>query len=642
LFSPLSLGRETLRNRIISAPMAYPDITPDGCLTREAAAFYELRAKGGAAVVTISECVVHGETGRSHNINICLDNPNVLAGLAITASAIRRHGAIASAELTHSGKYSGADNLDKSLNKRNVRYGPSACVLDNGSVIQEMPKEMIHMLVEQFGKGAALVKKAGFNMILVHAGHGWLLQQFLSPAHNRRQDEYGGSFENRARITIEILDAVRAAVGPGFPIEIRISAEEYCENGYPFEETIRFAQYVESRVDLIQISTGSHEGSFAKTHQPMFEKRGGLVHYAAEVKKHVSKPVAAIGALAEPEMLEEIIASGKADVVEMGRALLADPYLPLKAMTGREDEIVRCCRCFTCMGERMSTGLRICALNPIIGREYESKFDTPATEKKKVLVAGGGPGGMQAAITAAKRGHEVLLCEKSGRLGGALNCERGIPFKRDLYRFVDTKACEMRKAGVTVRMNTEVTPEYAEKEQADVLVVAVGASPIVPPIPGVDGNNVVLANNLSEPGITLGKRIAVLGGGMVGCEAALHLAGEGHKVTVVEMLPEPAVDCNGRQRPILLDYLRDAKVEIRTGLRGKRVDNDGLVCEDKDGNECSVPADTVVIAVGQRPNRAAVTALHDAAPRVIEIGDCLRPARVTEAVFLGYHAGLDI
>jgi len=621
--------------------MAYPDITPEGYLTPEAAAFYELRAKGGAAVVPISECIVHTETGKSHNLNICLDAPNVLPGLAITASAIKRHGAIASAELNHSGKYSGADNIDKSKNVANIRYGPSADVLDNGAVIREMPREMIHMLIEQFGKGAALVKKAGFNMILLHAGHGWLLQQFFSPAHNRRTDEYGGSLENRARLILEVLEAIRGAVGRGFPIEIRISAEEYSEGGYTLKDAIELAKLVEDKVDLIQVSTGSHEGSFDKTHQPMFVPRGGLVHYAAEVKKHVKKPVAAIGALNDPRMMEEIIASGKADAVVLGRALLADPFLPKKAMTGREDEIIPCLRCFTCMGERMATGLRICAVNPIIGREYESNFAPQPTEPKKVLIAGGGPAGMQCAVTAARRGHEVILCEKEQELGGALRSERAIPFKQDMIGYVNAKALEMEKAGVEVRLGTEVTPQLVESIKPDVLIIAVGAEPIIPPIPGIDGPNVVVANDLSEPEAKIGRKVVVLGGGQVGCEAAIHLAQEGRDVTVVEMLPEVAMDANGRQRPILLDMLKKL-VTVKTGLKGVRVTEEGLVCQDKSGNEIMFPADTIICAVGQKPRRAVVESLLNTAPIVEEIGDCVKPQRIAEATFRGHYAALDI
>lgn len=642
LFSPLKVAGVTLKNRIISAPMAFPDISPEGYLTPEAAAFYELRAKGGAAVVTVSECMVDTVYGKSHNINIALDMPNALPGLATTAAAIKRHGAIPCAELNHSGMHSGADNLDKSRNKLNKRFGPSACVLDNGSVIEEMPIEMIHDLVEKFGKGAALVKKAGFEMILLHAGHGWLLQQFLSPADNHRTDEYGGSLENRARLTLEILDAIRAEVGPKFPIEIRISSNEYREDGYGLDTALEFAKLVEPKVDLIQMSTGSHEGSFDKTHQPMFVPRGGLVQYAEAAKKVLTKPVSALGALSDPAMMDELIASGKCDTVEMARQLLADPYWPKKAYTGRDDEIVHCCRCFTCMGERMATGRRICSLNPVIGHEYELNFAQHPTTPKRVLVAGGGPAGLTCALVAAQRGHEVTLCEKRGELGGALRAEREIPFKSDLFAFVATRERQLRKAGVEIRLGTEVTPALCDEIKPDVLICAVGAEPIVPPLPGIGGENVVIANDLSEPETKVGGSAVILGGGLVGCEAAVHLAEEGRKVAIVEMQDRVCPDANGRHRPILLERMARDGVEIHTGMRGLRVTDEGLVCADAEGNEILYAADTVICSVGQRPLEAAADALRDCAPEVVNIGDCVRPGTATQANFRAYFAALDI
>ncbi len=642
LFSPLKIAGVTLKNRIISAPMAFPDISPEGYLTPEAAAFYELRAKGGAAVVTVSECIVDTVYGKSHNINIALDMPNALPGLATTAVAIKRHGAIPCAELNHSGMHSGADNLDKSKNKLNKRFGPSACVLDNGSVIEEMPKEMIHELVDKFAKGAALVKKAGFEMILLHAGHGWLLQQFLSPADNRRNDEYGGSLENRARLTVEVLDAIRAEVGPKFPIEIRISAEEYRPDGYGFDTALEFARMVEPKVDLIQMSTGSHEGSFDKTHQPMFVQRGGLVQYAEKAKKVLTKPVSTIGALSDPAMMEDLIASGKCDTVEMARQLLADPYWPRKAYTGRDDEIVRCCRCFTCMGERMATGRRICALNPVIGHEYELNFAQHPTSPKRVLVAGGGPAGLTCALVAAERGHNVTLCEKNQALGGALRAERGIDFKSDLFAFVATRETQLRRAGVDIRLGTAVTPELCRELEPDVLICAVGAQPVIPPLPGIDRENVIVANDLSEPGTRVGDRVVILGGGLVGCEAAVHLAQEGKKVDVVEMQDSVCPDANGRHRPILLARMESVGISIHTGMRGLRVTGEGLVCADAQGKEVLFEADTVICSVGQRPLESVADALRDCASEVVNIGDCVRPGTATQANFRAYFAALDI
>jgi 2,4-dienoyl-CoA reductase-like NADH-dependent reductase (Old Yellow Enzyme family)/thioredoxin reductase len=623
--------------------MAFPDITAEGHVTKEAAAFYELRAKGGAAAVTLSECIVHIKTGMSHSKHINLQDESVLAGLTEAARSIKRHGALANVEISHGGKYAGVDLAKTPGGRTPVRYGPSAEMLPDGSKIEEMPKALIHEIVEAFGKGAALVKRAGFDMVFVHGGHGWLIQQFFSAASNKRTDEYGcDTIENRARFALEVLDSIRAAVGPGFPVEFRMSAEEHIPGGYKIDDAIQFAKLLESKIDLLHVSTGAHENSFAITHPSMFVERGGHVSLAAAIKKHVKVPVACVGALNEPEQMEEIIASGKADVVEMARALLADPFLPRKVILGQEDEIVRCIRCFTCLAERVHTQTRICSINPIIGREYESRFALPASEPKKVLVAGGGPGGMKTAITAAQRGHKVILCEKSGKLGGTLKCVRAISFKKDLYGLIKSLEIQMRKAGVEIRLNTEVTQKLVEREAPDVLVLAVGAAPIVPPLPGIDSPKVVLATHLSDEGLAVGKKVVILGGGLVGCESAVHLAQQGKDVTLVEMMKEVAVDANVRQRPILLDMFAKLQVKVKTRMKGVKITDKGLVCTDEAGKENLFEADTVVCSVGQHALREVVNDLLDAASEVVQVGDCIKPQKVTEALYRGYHAGLDI
>ena len=635
LCQPLRLRGLTLNNRMAAAPMGYPELTAEGLLTQDAIAFYELRAKGGAAVVTVGEAVVHYATGKSHGRSINLSHPDVLAGLTQLSRAIRRHGAAASIELAHGGKFSAVDSLPGERKRDAVKYGPVDEVLPDGSIVKEMPVEMIKEIVEAYGKAAALVKRAGFDMLLVHGGHGWLLEQFYSPATNTRTDEYGGSRENRARLLLEVLDAIRAAVGPDFPIELRMSAEESFPGGYDLNEAIEMAKLVESKIDMLHVSAGSNEDSFYETHPSMYMERGCNVHFAAEIKKHISIPVSTIGALNEPEMLESIIASGQADMVYMGRALLADPELPRKVIQNRTNEILRCMRCFMCLAERMQTQTRVCALNPVIGKEYEALLLPPAGAKKRVLVAGGGVGGMQAAITAAQRGHHVILCEKSDRLGGALCAEQYIPFKKDAYNIVKTLTVRMAKAGVEIHLNMPVTAELVRELEPDHLIVAVGGAPIVP----FTGENVYLATELC--GRLPGKKIAVLGGGLVGCETAVHLAMQGAEVTVVELLSEVAKDANARQRPALMQEL-NGRCTVKTGLRGLRAEADGLVCADRDGAEVKIPADAIVLAVGQRPLRDTVDELRFTAKEVRILGDCVKAGTIREAIFNGYHAGLDV
>ena len=467
------------------------------------------------------------------------------------------------------------------------------------------------------------------------------MNQFLSPAFNHRTDEYGGSFENRLRFAREVLQSVRAAVGPGFPVELRMSGAELFEGGYDLSDGCRIAHTLEELADLIHVSAGSYQFGFFRTHLPMFAPHGDNVRLAAEIKKHVSKPVATMGAPNDPAQMEEIIASGKADVVYMARALLADPELPNKVTAGREDEIVRCLRCFTCMAERPTTGTRRCTVNPVIGREIEGTEVTPAAVKKNVVVVGGGVAGMKAALTAAQRGHNVTLLEKTGELGGILKSEQALPFKYEMYQLGLTLARQLDLAGVEVRLSTEATPELLNQLAPQALILAVGSCPILPPLPGIDGDNVVVVNNYYLEKDKVADSVVVLGGGLAGCECAVHLGMEGKTVHLVEMRDSLAVDCNIRHRPILMEKV-DRFTAVHLEHAGQRITPEGLVCRDKEGNEVLIPGKTVICAVGQRSNRDTVMALRSCAPWVREIGDCNRVSNITNAVYQGYHAALDI
>lgn len=641
LCKPITLGRVTFRNRMFSAPMGGTDITNDGCIGPKSAAFYELRGKGGAAAVTVSECMVHPKTDGSHAYHLDTAILNSLASATYTADAIRRHGAMPSIELSHSGMYAGTYMTDKSRQKSMNQWGPSDAMRPDGVEVRALTKELIDEIVSAYGNAARLAKRAGFEMIMVHGGHGWLINQFLSPYFNKRCDEYGGSLENRCRFAVEALKAVRQAVGPYFPIEFRMSGSELFEGGYDLEEGARIARQIEPYIDLLHVSAGTYQRGFGDTHPSMFKEHGCNVYLAAEIKKHVSVPVATIGGLNDPAQMEEIIAGGKADVIYMARALLADPFLPRKIMENREEDIVRCLRCFTCMAERAATATRRCTVNPLIGREMEGDEVRPAPVRKKVLVAGGGPGGLYAAYTAARRGHQVILCEKEGEVGGILKSEQALSFKHEMYELSLTYRRFCEQEGVEIRLNTEVTAEYAEEEKPDALIIAVGSEPLVPPIPGLAGDNVVLVNNYYLEKDKVGDEVVVFGGGLAGCECAIHLGREGKTVRLVEMRGELAPDANVRHRPLLLKEI-EKYVTVYTGCRGLLVTEEGIVCEDKNGEEIFVPGKSVICALGQKSRFMTVEALRDGAPFVAVIGDAAKVSTITNAVYQGYHAALDI
>lgn len=634
LCSPIQIGDVTFRNRMAAAPMGGTDITPEGGIGRRSTAFYELRAKGGAAAVTVSELIVHPETDPSPMFHIGLEPPGLFSGFTYTADAIRRHGAVPSIELSHGGRFA-------ALGLTSVKYGPSAGEKADGSVVHELTTQQIREIVTSYGRAAGLAKRAGFEMVMIHGGHSWLINQFFSPCYNHRADAYGGNLEKRCRFALEVLESVRAAVGPGFPIEFRMSGVESIQGGYGLDTAVEIAKIIEPHINLLHVSAGSHFNGFDVTHPSMFSPHGANVYLAAEIKKHVKVPVATVGALGDPVRMEEIVSSGQADVIYMARALLADPYLPWKVVENREDEIIRCMRCYTCMAERGKTKTRRCALNPQIGREIEGFDIQPAPKRRKVLVAGGGPGGLEAALIAARRGHETILCEKTDRLGGITNCEEGVPFKEAMFGFAGTMERLLRKEGVEIRLNTPVTPALAEKENADVLICAVGSEPLIPPLPGIDGKNVVLVNDLPARRKDIGRRVVVLGGGLAGCETAVHLADEGRSVVLVEMRDTLAPDANHFQGGILLERLK-GRVEIKLNHRGVRISDGGLHCTSPEGGDVFIQADTVVVAAGQRANRREADALLDAAPRVYQIGDCVAPRDMTTAIYQGYHAAMDV
>lgn len=642
LTSPIQLGRVIFRNRMFSAPMGATDITPECNPGPRTQGFYELRAKGGAGSVTVSELVVHPETDASHMLHLNLETVGSLAAHTFLADAIRRHGAVPSIELSHSGQYAGTYMADKNKKASLCQWGPSEGVRPDGRPVKELSKEQIKEIVKAYADNATLCKRAGYEMIMVHGGHGWLIHQFLSPFQNHRTDEYGGSLDNRIRLAREVLTAVREAVGPGFPIEFRMSGSELFEGGYGVEEGCYIAHAIEDLVDLIHVSAGSYQFGFFDTTPPMWAPHGVNVWLASEIKKHVSKPVATVGGLGDPAEMEKIIAEGKADIVYMARQLLADPFLPQKVESGEDDRIIRCLRCYTCMAERPTTFTRRCAVNPLIGREIEGMDITPAYKKKKVLIAGAGVAGLEAAVTAAKRGHKVILCEKSDKVGGILKSEQAISFKLAMYNLGLTLERLALDEGVEIRLNTVVTPEYVEKEKPDALILAVGSNPLIPRLPGIDGDNVVIVNNYYLEKEKVGDTVVVLGGGLAGCECAIHLGMEGKKVHLVEMRDTLAPDCNIRNRPILLRKVSEFVTETHLECAGQEITPEGLICKDKDGNEILIPGKTIICAVGQRSNRIDADALHRSAPFVREIGDCIRPANITKAVYEGYHAALDI
>jgi len=627
LFSPIRLGRQWFRNRIFASPISGRSLDSLNRPTAECVAFYEEKARGGAASVCLGECAVDSVYGLYGEHMVRADDPRNHHAFNMLTTGITRFGAVASAELTHAGLYAHATHA-----AGNTVYGPVDGVNAMGEEYREMPEEMIEATIERFADAAAFLKSCGFGMVTVHMGHGWGLSQFLSSKVNTRRDRWGGSLENRCRMPVAVLDAIRKRVGPGFPIEVRLSGSEVTPTGYDLDEGIAIARQLDGHCDLLHISAGHHERPevFCVTHPSIFSEDSCNAVYAAAIKPHVQTPVATVGAHSDPELMEELIASGKADVIEIARALLADPELPNKARAGRREDIRPCLRCLTCFSHLITNGQIYCAVNPRIGRELEDRSLPPARERKTVLIAGGGIAGMQAAIACADRGHKVILCEKNEQLGGALTCEENVPFKKKIRDYLRYQRREVAKRDVDVRLNTAVTPRLASSLRPDVVLAALGARPTVPPIPGIKSKNVLMAEYAYTHEGEVGQKVVVLGGGLVGVELAIHLAGLGRSVTVAEMLPMLNNGGNILHQNALDVEIKARKIALQLGAKVEGIEETGVRAS-KDGQALFLEADTVICAVGQTPLREEAEELRFCAPEFYVLGDAATPKNILQA-----------
>ena len=637
LFSPLRVGPLMLKNRIKTAPMSMTELGAKEELTPDIIAFYESLAAGGAAVVTIGESIVRTTNGKTHDQMIMLGREEVRPSLIKVAEAIHSHGALANIEISHGGAMA-----DPEYNNGEKSIGPVSFMDDLGDEIIGMDEDMMDDVANAFAEAAETVRDCGFDMVMIHAGHGWLLSQFLSPLSNTRTDEYGGSLENRARFPIKVIDRVRKRVGSSIAIDIRISGSEFLAGGIEIADSVEFCRLIEDKVDIINVSAGAPWTT--RMVLSTFEERGLNSELSAAVKKAVTKiPVSSVGAYTSPAMMERFIIEGKADSFVIGRGLLADPQIPNKARDSRIKEIRTCIRCFTCNEGLYYKGRVLrCSVNPTTGFETEAKLKGHTAEiKKKVIIAGGGPAGMQAAITASKRGHEVALYEKSEVLGGALRFARHITFKSDLNKLTDTLTFELFSQKVKLYLGTELTPEIVRREEPDVLISAIGAEPLLPPIKGLDSSTVVLGTDIYEDDVDFGLNVVIIGGGLVGCETGIHLAMQGINVTILEMREGVALDATPGYRGFMMPLL-DEHTMVYTGMQVTEIVPDRVIAISRDGAEHQYKADTVILATGMQPLSEEVEAFRSTVRDFRVIGDCKKAGKVTQAIRSGYDAAMSI
>lgn len=652
VFSPIKIGPLTIMNRIEISPAVPCLANENGMVTEALIAYYRSLGRSGAGIVTIGDSAVDFCYGKEHEAQLNLGDDRILPGLHRLVQAIERTGAVASIEVNHGGRFS-APGLLEGRNPIAPSSIPSNAELMFAGIegrrsapVDAMTQAQIDMVVEQYAHAVYNCYQAGFRMVMLHGAHGHMLAQFMSPLANKRNDHYGGSLENRARFPIQVLDAIRKKVGRNMAIEYRISADELVPEGMMFDEIVRFVKMIEDKIDLLHVSVGvlSEPDTNPDIMQPIYYPRGMNVHWAEKMKKNVNLPITTVGSITM-DMAEDIIRDGKADMVAMMRNFLADSQYANKMRHGDTAQVRPCIRCNVCTQNTANFYPILCAVNPLTGRETEYTEPVPVKKTKKVVVIGGGPAGMEAAQIAAQRGHSVVLFEKEERLGGALNYAAGPGFKADIKKYLVWMIDQtMMTQGLTIRMNTEATAENIGEENPDAIIVAVGAKPFIPQIPGIDGKNVVWSGNVDLGTSEVGKRVVVAGGGLTGGETALSLAQEGREVTIIDMIPAtdfakdaPIISKIGLQ---LLHKKYNVKYVGEVKLEG--ITESGAAVIDRNWRRYEIPADTVVLSLGLKVDSEARDQFRGLAADVFFVGDCKAPRNVKAAVHEGFNSACEL
>jgi len=637
LFEPIHLGKLLLKNRIIRAPMLTCLATRDGCVTERMVRHYRELARGGSSLIIVEDSYIDDKASKSNQCQLSVSSDDHRPGLEWLAATIKSNGAKACIQLGHAGR-------QKFLPIYPIK-APSRIPWEESyaagvSVPEELTFEEIGDIVEAFGDAALRAKQVGFDMIEILGCHGYLVSNFLSARTNKRTDWYGGNLESRIRFLAEVIDCIFKKVGRDYPVSIRLSGTDYEEGGITIEETKKVAEVLgKAGVSAIHVSGGSHH-TMDKENAPMYGPLATNVWAASEIKNVVDIPVIVVGSITTPELAEEILEEGKADLIALGRPLLADPYFPLKAREGRPEDICPCIRCLDgCVARGVSVGSIKCSVNPTIGRENELGI-FPVAKAKKVAVVGGGPAGMETAMVAILRGHKVTLFEKR-KLGGML-IEAAVPeFKADIRRLIDYLSTQVKKAGVEI-IYSEATSQIIKEGKFDTVIVATGATPWIPDVPGVDKPQVIETLDVLR-GVETGKKVIVIGGGLIGRDVALFLAEQRKEVIITTRGDDIARGMNGSERLAYFERLSKQNVEIRTGVHLQEVADDGVILCDKCGTKREIKVDNVVLAAGLVPNRGLFDELA-AIPRleVYAIGDCVEPRTIFDAIHEGYWTAYNL
>ena len=653
LFEPGKLGSLELGNRIVMLPMGTILAGEWGQVTDEIVHWYGRRAKGGAGLIIVELCMAETAIDPLRVIARVLraDDDCYIPGLASLADAVHEHGAKIGICLNAGGGaqasggpwvpgFAGVQMMQPVSPSGVPAYG----VAEHGAVRQPrvLTIEEIEKCIELCGESARRLKKAGFDLIELHAPHGYLISQFLSPYFNKRADKYGGNLDNRCRFLLDLLASVRRAVGPGFPITVRYSIDEAIEGGRDVKESQKIAKRLEEAgIDGISCSVGVY-GANAPNIPPHYVPRGSLVYLAQAIKESVRIPVVAAGRLDDPELAEQVLEEKRADFIGIGRGLIADPDWPQKVADGRMKEIRRCLACNDCRVAIHTPRAIRCAVNPVAGRERKYETIRPAEPVKKVVIVGGGPAGMEAARVAALRRHKVVLFEEGIELGGMLRLGSKPPHKEILRTIPEYYAGELKRLGVEMRLKIRATADSILREGPDCVIIAAGGAVLVPDIPGIEKAIVVNALDVLSEATETGERVLVAGGGAVGCEVANFLAERGKNVTIVEMLDTVGLDMDSWIWACLSAELVKRSVKILKSTKIEEVTSEGVVLVDRTWNRTHLKADTVVLALGLKASNALAGELEGRVREVCTIGDANLPRRVQDAIFDGFKTAYSL
>jgi 2,4-dienoyl-CoA reductase-like NADH-dependent reductase (Old Yellow Enzyme family)/thioredoxin reductase len=640
LFKEGQIGNFQVKNRIVMLPMARQFQGFNGEVTQKTIDYYAERAKGGVGLIIVGSTRVfppgHPFYTPGH-LNIGDDR--YLPGHCDLVQAIHAHGAKVAIQFGHVGGQTVRQSVAASDVQQFFCDGTAYCKP------RPISRDEIYDMIELFGQGALKAKTAGYDMVEIHAAHGYLLSGFLSPKLNLRTDEFGGSLKNRARITVELIKQIKRVAGDNFPVCVRISADDFIEGSIDLGESPQVAKILEEAgADVISVSAGSHETQHLSNDimrmdedfkRPLFEA----------VKKEVTIPIIIGGGYRNPDTAEKIVADGVADFLGMARSFLADPKWPRKAQEGRVEDIRRCVSCGECLYQRGGkfTWPQGCSVNPVFAREREWSVVEPAAVKKKVMVIGGGPAGMEAARIASLRGHKVTLYEKGQELGGQLLLAAAPPGKRRLLWIRDYLATQLEKQNVKVNLGVDVSPELIDKKNPDVVVLASGATPKQADFIDINDERVVNAWDILGSQVEPeNQNVVIIGGNMLGCEVAEFMADKGNFVSVIKMRPGAAMaeDCEPTNRRGLLDSLQECRVSLLSGFKVEGLTGDGVkVIERDSGEERTLEAETIVLALGATPERSLLDDLKKEEIEFHPIGDCRQPNNIRQAIYEGALVG---